>query len=76
MVVVHARPVEASLHLLDGLVLAEMTARRRVVALLQDARLQREVVRDVQRGRAVVEDIRLAPAAGRTRVRRLLSAAR
>ena len=45
---VHARPVEASLHLLDGLVLAEVTARRRVVALLQDARLQREVGRDVQ----------------------------
>ena len=48
---VHAWPVEATLHLLHGLVLAEVTTDRRVVALAQDASLQREGRPGRRRGR-------------------------
>ena len=44
----HAWPVESTRHLLNGLVLAEVTACSGVVALVQDARFEGEVVGDVE----------------------------
>ncbi len=44
----HAWPVESTRHLLNGLVLAEVTACSGVVTLVQDARFEGEVVGDVE----------------------------
>ena len=69
----HARPVEATRDLLDGLILAEVTARSSVVTLVQNASFQSEVVGDVEaRGVFVVEvaafdaKIQLDESSGRT----------
>ena len=53
----HARPVEATRDLLDGLVLAEVTARSGVVTLVQDASFEGEVVGDVEASGVFVVEV-------------------
>ena len=56
---VHPGPVESTLDLFDGLVLAKVTTRWRVVALLQDSSSQLEVIREVESISIVVEIVHL-----------------
>ena len=53
----HARPVEAARDLLDGLLFTEVTARSGVVALVQNAGFQSEVVGDVEASGVFVVEV-------------------